>query len=227
MDLYATYLTVMASALVFAMLYILMILIGLADIETTDLDAGLDDADLFELPDTAEMEDAMSNAEIAFERPAGKIGSGQGRGGLVKLSGIGAAPFTVWALAFAVGFGADGLLMSELMPGHGPILMIVPLIFGLVIASCAARIFGALTRTVSTSVDINHMRHAKGIVVDGDMTTTSGSRVRIADRFGAYHHVNALPAGRTERIPQGQAVLVTRRFDMETGQSRFEAIPLD
>ncbi len=151
-------------------------------------------------------------------------------GGLASVLGMGKVPFLIWLGAFLLAYGLGGyLLQSMLMQTFGWALPAPVAGLGLVPVGLGfARQFGGLfarliPKTESSALSENHLGRTRGVVTVGTAARGKPAQVRITDRHGNFHYVQAEPVDDTAMIAQGTEVLVLRK--MRTDTYRITALP--
>jgi len=180
---------------------------GLADPKTTGLTVADFDLDIEAGIDLGTLE----LAEIEAEAPAVPAA-----GTLTRL-GIGDVPVMIWLVVLLVGFAVSGigvqlivgdLLGSDLAVG----LATIPAgLFGLWFARQFGPAFTRLLLKAKTDgMPERVLARRRGVVTQGSASRGRPAEVRVMDRFGNAHYVQAEPLQDRDTLEQGADVLVLR-----------------
>lgn len=140
-------------------------------------------------------------------------------------------PFMIRLVAFLAGFGTIGINASLTLTWAGAvgeaIAFALALAGGKVLQMIAEALFRKiLPKDITTAINISHMRRAKGVVMEGTMTSMRSAQVRIRDCHGGMHQVVARCLDPQISIPSGTSVLITRKLDPQTNRISYAAVPL-
>ncbi len=154
---------------------------------------------------------ALELAEIEAEAPAASA-----TGNLTRL-GIGDVPVMIWLVVLLAGFAMSGIgvqLIVEGLFGYDlPIgLATVPAgIFGLWFARGFGPVFTRLLPNAKTNRTPECvLARRRGVVTQGTASRGRPAEVRVMDRFGNAHYVQAEPLQDRDMLEQGTDVLVLR-----------------
>ncbi|SPJ31082.1 Inner membrane protein YqiJ [Falsiruegeria mediterranea M17] len=169
--------------------------------EIGDLDLDIDvDADAFEI---AEVEPDVA-PEMSTPGPASWLG-------------LGRMPFMIWLAVLLMGFGLSGMglqiALRNLIGADLPaIWAAIPAgAFGLWFARGFGGIFARLLpKTETEAVSERMLARRRGIITQGTAARGRPAEVRVADRYGNFHHLRAEPLQDGETLAQGTEVLVLR-----------------
>lgn len=179
----------------------------LADLKAPDLTVADFDLDIEAGIDLQ----ALELAEIEAEAPAASAA-----GTLTRL-GIGDVPVMIWLLVLLAGFAMSGigvqLIVEDLLGSDLPVgLATIPAgLFGL----WFARRFGPvvtrlLPKTQTQGMPERVLARRRGVVTQGTASRGRPAEVRVMDRFGNAHYVQAEPLQDRDTLEQGADVLVLR-----------------
>ncbi len=154
---------------------------------------------------------ALELAEIEGEAPAASA-----TGTLTRL-GIGDVPVMIWLVVLLGGFAMSGigvqLIVEDLLGSDWPVgLATIPAgIFSLWFARGFGPVFTRLlTKTKTDGMPERVLARRRGVVTQGTASRGRPAEVRVMDRFGNAHYVQAEPLQDRDTLEQGTDVLVLR-----------------
>ncbi len=154
---------------------------------------------------------ALELAEIEAEVPAASV-----KGTLTQL-GIGDVPIMIWLVVLLVGFAVVGigvqLIVEDLLGSDLPVgLATIPAgVFGLWFARRFGPTFTRLMPKAKTDwVPERVLAQRIGVVTQGAASRGRPAEVRVMDRFGNPHYIQAEPLQDRDTLEQGTDVLVLR-----------------
>ncbi len=154
---------------------------------------------------------ALELAKIEAEAPAVSA-----TGTLARL-GIGEVPVMIWLLVLLAGFAVSGVVVQLLVEdlfGYNLPAGLATIPAGVVGLWCARRFGPAFTRLLpkvkTEGMPERVLARRKGVVTQGTASRGRPAEVRVMDRFGNAHYVQAEPLQDRDTLEQGADVLVLR-----------------
>jgi hypothetical protein len=185
------------------------LLAGDGQSEPGELDLDITDFDL-EIDEGVDL-DALELAEIEAEAPEASTA------GVIMWLGIGVLPVMIWLVVLLAGFGVSGIgfqlilrgLLGSDLPGG---LAAIP---AGAIGLWVARKFGPtvmrlLPKPQADGTPERVLARRRGVVTQGTASRGRPAEVRVMDRFGKTHYVQAEPLQDSDTLEQGTDVLVLR-----------------